>query len=152
MEINEYLVKLFRVIKDMENIDLFPIGARFSRTEFRLLREIVLETEKGKKIISSEISRRLGITRSAVSQIVTKFERENILKRVPSPTDRKITFVELTDSALAVFALQCSEANKLMKEVASRFGEDRLQKLIAEYDEFVSILEGVRREVYPKKG
>ena len=43
MEINEYLVKLFQAIKDLEGLDLFAGSTKLSRTEFRLLREIIME-------------------------------------------------------------------------------------------------------------
>ena len=43
MEINEYLIKLFQIIKDMENVSLFRERAKLSKTEFALLREIVME-------------------------------------------------------------------------------------------------------------
>lgn len=151
MEINEYLVKLFNVIKDVESLDLFAFGARFSKTEFRLLREVVLEGEKGKRIISSELSKRLGVTRSAVSQIVTKFENENVLKRVASPTDRKIAYIELSDEAYAVFEEQCKQANKLMDEVAKRYGKDRLQQLIDDYDAFVRVFSSAKKELFQEE-
>lgn len=151
MEINEYLVKLFTVIKDVESLDLFAFGARFSKTEFRLLREVVLEGEKGKRIISSELSKRLGVTRSAVSQIVTKFENENVLKRVASPTDRKIAYIELSDEAYAVFEEQCKQANKLMDEVAKRYGKDRLQQLIDDYDAFVRVFSSAKKELFQEE-
>ena len=38
METNEYLVKLFKIIKDMESLDLFSDAAKLSKTEFRLAR------------------------------------------------------------------------------------------------------------------
>ena len=88
MEINEYLIKLIQTTKDLECLDFFTGDAQLGKTEFRLLREIVMEGENGGKIISSQLARRLGITRSAVSQIVTKLEKKNIVKRVDSP-DRK---------------------------------------------------------------
>ena len=82
MEINEYLIKSFELMRSLENIDFFDGVTNLSRTEFHLLREVILEAEKGKNIISSELARRLGITRSAVSQIVTKMEQRGIVKRV----------------------------------------------------------------------
>ena len=102
MEINEYLIKSFELMRSLENVDFFAGVSNLSRTEFHLLREVILEAEKGKNIISSELARRLGITRSAVSQIVTKMEQRGIVNRVSSPTDRKIAYICLSESSMAV--------------------------------------------------
>ena len=136
MEINEYLVKFFQVVRDMENMDFFAGVAKLSRTEFRLLREVVMEEEKGRSIISSELARRLGITRSAISQIVTKLEIKGIVKRTDSPTDRKIAYIRLSDSSLTVFNEQCKEANAIMERAVEILGEDKMKAFFAAYEEF----------------
>lgn len=146
MEINEYLVKSFEVLGSMENVDFFAGVNNLSRTEFRLLREIILESEKGKNIISSELARRLGITRSAVSQIVTKMEQRGIVNRVASPTDRKIAYVCLSERALAVFEEQCKEANATMQCIVERYGEENVKELFARFNEFRKIAEEVMKE------
>ncbi len=136
MEINEYLVKFFQMVRDMENMDFFAGVAQLSRTEFRLLREVIMEEEKGRSIISSELARRLGITRSAISQIVTKLEQRGVVKRVDSPTDRKIAYIRLSDNTLTVFNDQCKEANEIMTRVVELLGEDKMRTFFAQYEEF----------------
>ena len=120
MEINEYLVSFFNIVREIESINMFEQKSKLSGTEFRMLREIILEREKGKDIISSELSRRLGITRSAVSQIVTKLEKKNIVKRTASDTDRKIAYVRLSD-----------HANRVISQVVQIYGEDKMNELVA---------------------
>ena len=92
IEINEYLLKLFHLVKDLGDIDFFWGKAKLSRTEFRILWEVANEQCEGRDIISSELARRIGITRSAVSQIVAKLEKNGIVKRVGSEYDRKIAY------------------------------------------------------------
>ena len=48
MEINEYLIRFIQIGKEMENLDLFSDAARLSRTEFRMIRAILIAREKGK--------------------------------------------------------------------------------------------------------
>ncbi len=146
MEINEYLIKLIQTTKDMENLELFPQAASLSRTEFRLIREVVMEKEKGKDIISSELARRLGITRSAVSQLVTKLEGRDIVKRVPSSTDKKIAYVRLSDSALVLFERQCEQANEIFALVIEKFGADRIKKIISEYEELAKVFQDIAKK------
>ena len=146
MEINEYLVKFFQMVRDMENMDFFAGVAKLSRTEFRLLREVVMEEEKGRSIISSELARRLGITRSAVSQIVTKMEQRGIVKRVASPTDRKIAYICLSESTMVVFEEQCRHANETMQRIVDIYGEDKIRIFFEEYDALRKVVDQVMKE------
>lgn len=146
MEVNPYLLKLICITKSMEGLALFDEANRLSRTEFRLIREVLMEREKGNEIISSELARRLGITRSAVSQIVTKLEARNIVLREDSPTDRKIAYIRLSDHALAVFERQCEFANGVIESVVEKIGVEKMNGLIEGYDEFANILSKTRME------
>ena len=151
MEINEYLIKCFQLMRSMENIDFFVGAHELSRTEFRLLREVILEEERGKSIISSELARRLGITRSAVSQIVTKMEKDGVVARVASPTDRKIAYIRLSDSARVVFEEQCKEANATMERIVSEVGEDKVKEFFRLYDDLNHSIEKVMKEIEGEK-
>ena len=52
IEINEYLLKLFHLVKDLGDIDFFWGKAKLSRTEFRILWEVANEQCEGRDIIS----------------------------------------------------------------------------------------------------
>lgn len=149
MENNKYLNKLLLAVKLMEELALMPVDVKLSQTEFRMLREIVIEKELGKQIISSEISRRLGVTRSAVSQLVTKLEERGIVKRVASPTDRKIFYVELSDRAAAEFGTQWRKANEFVDRVVEEFGVENTDNLISTCEAFAKTLKSVRKEYFP---
>ena len=146
MESGKYLNKLILTVKFLEGLDMMPANVNLTQTEFRLIREIVMEREAGKKIISSELARRLNITRSAVSQLVTKLEKRGIVERTASPTDKKIFYVVLSESSLNVFRQQCEEANKLINRVVEVFGKEKTDKLIELYEEFASVFDQVREE------
>ncbi len=152
MEINEYLIKSFELMRSLENVDFFAGVSNLSRTEFHLLREVILEAEKGKNIISSELARRLGITRSAVSQIVTKMEQRGIVNRVSSPTDRKIAYICLSESSMAVFEEQCKQANETMKRIVELYGEDKIRTFFNEYVELRKVVDHVMKEREKERG
>ncbi len=152
MENGKYLSKLILTVKFMEGLNVLPGSVNLSQTEFRLIREIVMEREAGNKIISSELARRLNVTRSAVSQLVTKLENRGIVKRTASPTDRKIFYVVLTESSLSVFQQQCEEANKLINRVVEEFGKEKADQLISLCEEFADVFEKVRGENRNSKG
>ena len=148
MENSKYLNKLLLTVKFMEELTLIPVNVKLSQTEFRMLREIIIEKELGKQIISSELSRRLGITRSAVSQLVTKLEERGVVKRVASPTDRKIFYVDLSDKAAEEFRGQWEQASAFVDRVVEEFGVENTENLIATCEKFAQTLKTVRKEFY----
>lgn len=146
MKINKYLVKLIQTSKELENLDFFMGKAELSKTEFRLLQEVIIERGKGRNIISSELARRLGITRSAVSQIVTKLEEKNIVKRTAAEHDRKIAYIKLSDYAASMFEQQQARANVFMEKVIGEYGVERFENLIGEYDDLCKAFEKIKSE------
>ena len=143
MEPNEYLLKLFGINKDLESVNLFSEAAKLSKTEFRLVREVVIECKRGHNIISSELARRLGITRSAVSQIVTKLEAQDVVRRVAAPDDKKIAYIKLSERCISLYNEQCKQANEIIACVVKKFGEKKMKQLFELYDEFHAVLETV---------
>ena len=151
MEINEHLIKFIQITKEMENLDLFADAAKLSRTEFRMIREILMERERGKDIISSELARRLGVTRSAVSQVVSKLEKRNIVMRAAAPDDKKIAYVRLTKHSLAIFNEQCAQANAIMERVCETMGEEQMNELVTLYGKFCEALGEAKKSISAKK-
>lgn len=150
MESNEIFLRLIERARELENMDYYMGQTGLNKTEFRLLREVVLAQQKGGTIISSEIARRIGVTRSAVSQIVTKLEKENIVKRTPSKEDRKIAYVELTGSAKKHFEKMLAEASGFMQRVIAVYGEERMKAFLSEYDELYRAVVQVKKEIKEK--
>ncbi len=140
MELNDYATRLYGFVHEVEALKFFGDPARFSQTEARLLKEVMAENAQGRDIISSELARRLGVTRSAVSQLVTKLEGEGVLQRVAAPDDRKIAFVRLSDSAAEDFDRKCRELNELLDVCAEKFGKDRMQRLSVDSADFITLI------------
>ncbi len=146
MELNENVLKLICAGKKLENADFFTGYDKLSKTEFRLLQEIIVAGKNGKNIISSHLAKKLGITRSAVSQIVTKLERENIVRRVASPTDRKIAYVQLSDYSRELYEAQCARANALMERIIAEFGEEEFSNFIGNAERLAGIIAAAGKE------
>lgn len=146
METNDYIARFIQILRKMEGLDLFPATAKLTKTEFRILREIVEEGEKGKGIISSELARRIGVTRSAISQIVNKMEERGIVKRVPAPNDRKIAFIQLSENTRGIYEEQCKQADDMFKKIVAVYGKDKMESYIASCNEFVETVKKVSSE------
>lgn len=78
---NKTMQEIYSICKKFEEMRLFSKKIPFNSSELQLLKQVVVASEQGQKLISSEIARRLGTTRSAVSQMVNKLEEKNIVRQ-----------------------------------------------------------------------
>lgn len=147
MEINDYLIQFFEIVQELETVKLFPEMSKFTPTEFRILREVILEEKKGKHIISSELARRVGVTRSAVSQIVTKLEQKGIVKREDAPDDRKIAYIVVSDGISSLFDKEYETVNATMERIVETFGREKMDAMMGLCREFVSIVKNFKEEM-----
>lgn len=146
-ELNGRLVRFFSIVQGLDAAKIFPEVSHLTKTEFRILREILVEQQKGGHIISSELARRVGVTRSAISQIVTKLEGCDVLVRVDAPDDRKIAYVELSEKAYGLFNKECARANKIMEGVTEQFGADRMEAWLDMCDELIETVRKVNERI-----
>lgn len=140
METTEYLKQVFKIAKQMEQISLTGEKMHFNNSEMRLIEEVAMAKVAGERVISTQIARALGVTRSAVSQMVNKLEERNVVKRVPDKIDRKIAFIELTDESLVVYEEEKDRLCKAIDEIIVKMGQDRFESFLALADEFVGLI------------
>ena len=142
----KYLERIFYLLRTHDNIRFTGKKARFNQTELRLLGEIVSAKNKGQRYISTQLATMLGVTRSAISQIVNNLEERGVVKRVPDEVDRKIAYVEITDNVLDVYGEELHGISARVAKVISMFGEERFDELCDRLDEFFKIAEKVMKE------
>ncbi len=146
IELNEYFVRFLSIVQGLDATNLFPQVSKLTKTEFRILREIIVEQKKGGHIISSELARRVGVTRSAISQIVSKLEEREVLVRIDAPDDKKIAYVEFSPKAYEIFNKECVRVNKIMEKVVNEFGAQKMEKWLAECEEIIETVKRVNDE------
>lgn len=140
----EYLSEIFSMCKKMESVTMVKGKTELNTTELRLVGEVIFANCEGKRLISTQLAKRLCITRSAVSQIVNNLESRGIVKRVPDSVDKKIAYVELTDSSLAVYREAKESAEQVVGKIVEAFGRENLDKLLELSDKFWEVVENIR--------
>lgn len=141
----EYLGRIFSMLKKMEGLALTKVKTHFNNSEMRLLGEVIVAGYDGKRVISTQLAARLGVTRSAVSQMVNKLEARGIVKRVPDEVDRKIAYIELSDTALTYYNEEKSSYCELIGELIEKLGADKLDKLLELSDLFIEAVSELKK-------
>lgn len=135
----KYLVKLFSLLRNRENMIVMEKGAHFNNTELRMIREILAAQCENKRLISTQIAKLLGITRSAISQIVNRMEERGILQRVPDETDKKIAYIQLSENIMDMYKEDLHAALQFVSNVIEEFGVEKFDAMCALFDEFNAI-------------
>jgi DNA-binding MarR family transcriptional regulator len=99
----KYLARFFSLLHNRDSVLMTEKGKHFNNTELRLIGEVVAARYEKKRLISAQLAKLLGLTRSAISQIVNRLEEEGVLIRVADDTDKKIAYIELSEGIMDMY-------------------------------------------------
>ena len=141
-ENEKYLTTIFSILKRVDNVVAAHRKSHFNNTELRLIREVLCAKKEGGRLISTQLATRLGVTRSAVSQIVNRLEEKGIVKRVPDAVDRKIAYVEISEDALEAYREDIEVAGSFLGQVVGCFGKEKFKQMCSLLDGFFDCMKG----------
>ncbi|MBQ8406414.1 MAG: MarR family transcriptional regulator [Clostridia bacterium] len=98
-------------------------------------------------MISTQIAKKIGLTRSAVSQMVNRLEERGIVKRVPDDVDRKIAYIELSEYAQEKYENERNTYAQFVSSLIQEFGKEKLDKLLELFDNFVETAATIKKDV-----
>ncbi len=149
-ENDRFLAAIFAFQKRRDGLVVCTKKSRFNDTELRLLNEIILAEREGKRLISTQLATRLGITRSAISQIVNRMEKEGVVKRVPDAVDRKIAYIVMTEKTEIEYQAELKASKSFVGKVVREYGVEKFEMLCKMMDEFLDVIEKEKTELEGK--
>lgn len=135
----EYLSKVFTMLKQQNNMIISNKKTRFNNTELRMITELISAKMEGRRLISTQLAKLLGVTRSAVSQIVQRLEKEGVIIRLPDEIDKKIAYVELSETVVKNYREDIEKCVAFIGELVEEFGEEKFNELYALFGEFMTL-------------
>lgn len=78
-------------------------------------------------IRSTELARRIGVSKQAVARMVRELEEEGLLARSPDPTDGRAFRVVFTPAGLRYLTRMHAAIHEIERDYEQAFGQDRLQ-------------------------
>ena len=147
MDNNEVMQEIYSICKKFEEMRLFSNKVPFNSSELQLLKQVVLARATGKRLISSEIARRLGITRSAVSPMVNKLEAKNVVRRVPDDVDRKIAYIELSGNSDEYYERLRRDTEIFLAKLIEKIGERDMTEFIRLGNVFIDALGEIKEQL-----
>ncbi len=141
----KHLNAVFSLIKKRDNLVVTDKLSPFNDTELRLIHEIMMEKSQGKRLISTQLAKRLGVTRSAVSQMVNRLERDGIVKRVPDDVDRKIAYVEIMEGSRKAYEAEIKACIAFVGGVVENYGTEKFEGMCALVEEFIDCMNEAKK-------
>ena len=145
-----YLNEIFLMIQKAEKLTVTDKKTSFNNIEMRLIGEILSSAYVGRRLISTQLATRLGVTRSAISQIVNKLEERGVVKRVSDSVDRKIAYIELTEESLKAYKSDMKNYINFIGRIVEKFGVERFDELCSLFNEFCDLAQSEKEKMVQK--
>ena len=136
----QYLNDVFLMMQKVESLAVVDKKTRFNNTEMRLIREILVAKSIGERLISTRLANILGLTRSAISQIVNRLEKEGVVARVPDAVDRKIAYIEITDEIMDTYGEELRACTSFVERGVEKFGAEKFKQMCALVNGFCDVV------------
>lgn len=113
----------------------------YSLTEARILFELANQ----ERPTASDLCRELGLDAGYLSRILTRFEQQKLVEKVPSDTDGRQRLLRLTPDGQQAFALLDQRSHEEAAELLTNLKEDDQQRLLKAMQTIEGILgEGLK--------
>ena len=119
-------------------------NSMMSCSEFSVINALIEAEKEDKKMNITELSHSLKITKSAVSQLVTKLEKKGCLKRKINLFDKKVNYLVVTGLGKIEHDNNQERFDKIVKKVNSELGKEdseELSRLIEKLSKIIKDLE-----------
>lgn len=123
------------VSRQLESLDLevAMTGARYT-----LLMTLYFSREA--LLAQNEISRELNVSRTNITNLIDGLERDGLVERMPNPSDRRVSYAQLTERGRAVCEKLMPTMTELMEDATRDFS-------LEEKAQFKSYLYRVQRNI-----
>ena len=136
----QYLNAMFHLLRKRDRIEFSLKKTHFNTTEIRLIGEILAAKKEGRRLISTQLATLLGVTRSAISQIVNNLEAAGVVKRVADDVDRKIAYIEFTEAMMETYRGDVELCANFIGLLVEEFGEEKFETMCDLFDEFMDLI------------
>ncbi len=141
---NDFKISMIQAVHRMKKASFTMIFEDISKGEFFTLEMINKYTESNGNnggICVSDIAKGQKISTSAISRMLRQLEEKGLIIRTVDKTDRRNTYVTLTDLGNEKRLSAASYLNKFVEKIIIRMGDQKISQLIELINEMSDIME-----------
>jgi MarR family 2-MHQ and catechol resistance regulon transcriptional repressor len=109
------------------HLESLNLGVSLSGARVTLL--LTLYFAHDRRLAQNRISREMEVSRTNITNLIDGLVKDNLVTRVTSPVDRRVSYAQLTPAGEALCARLLPAMTRLMMEVCEGFSEDEKQTL-----------------------
>ena len=129
LSLNKFLKMYFDSCKEVyDEIN----ASRITGRQFRYLREI----HKRKEVTSTELANHFKISKPSINEIINKFEDAKIISKRKSETDKRVTYISLTDIGVKLATSNELESKRAVENIIEKLDEKEILELKNSFDKF----------------
>ncbi|MFH0736842.1 MAG: MarR family transcriptional regulator [bacterium] len=133
---------LFEIVAREKQPIILPDGEKIYRFEIHLIDLI----GKNEGITVNELAKLLNVTKGAVSQVITKLDKNNIVNKIKTANNRKNVNLYLTTKGKAIFEghkqFHDNIDNKIVEKF-SKYSKNEIELIKSALGEVQNILSGI---------
>lgn len=129
LSLNKFLKMYFDSCKEVyDEIN----ASRITGRQFRYLRQI----HKRKEVTSTELADYFKISKPSINEIINKFEDTKIISKRKSKTDKRVTYISLTDIGVKLATSNELESKRAVEKIFNVLNKKEILELKNSFDKF----------------
>lgn len=110
--------------------------SKYSATEAQILYEISIKHHCSAGYLSDYFY----LDKGYLSRIIKRFEKDEIIRKRPSPEDRRVAYIEITEKGRKELSKLISSANDVVSKMIAHVPDEKKQSLIKAMEKIQAIL------------
>jgi len=103
-------------------LEALELEAGITGARYTLLMTLYFSREN--LLAQNEISRELNVSRTNITNLIDGLERDGLVERMPNPSDRRVSYAQLTDRGRALCVKLMPTMAQLMEDATRDFSPD----------------------------
>lgn len=136
-----YKQELYEAMMEFRKLKFFKVFPGVTAMEHHTLKAIDVCSEHDENVKISHVVAKMEIPAPGVSRIIRHMEEKGLVERRVDPSDRRNTFVSMTEEGREIFDRCERIIEELGDRVFARMGEDRCEALVQGVRDFVKYTE-----------
>jgi len=124
------LLRADRVHRTAVTRELQALGLEVAMTGARFTLLMTLYFSRDELLAQNEISRKLNVSRTNVTNLIDGLQRDGLVERLPNPADRRVSYAQLTSAGHHVCGVLMPMVTRLMENATRDFNTDEMRQFI----------------------
>jgi DNA-binding MarR family transcriptional regulator len=129
LSLNKFLRMYFDACKEVYSEINFD---RITKIQFKYLKAI----RELESTTLTELSERFNVSKPSMNEVIVKFEKSGLIKKVKSTTDKRITHITLTEVGHTLATTNLLESQRAVQKIVETLKQDEIQVLKDLFNKF----------------